>query len=180
GYGFYSRKYGLACDNIISMEMVDAKGKILQINKNSNQDLFFALRGAGGGSYGIVTHFVFGIHPIPSSVTYIELEFNSENMTQVQLLFDFFNNFGPHLNDNIVLKMKLGKKESEKKLSIVGLYLGNRAEAEAEINKLLTNNAKNPMIKPITSTYDDQLTFFESVEKLSTLTIPPFESKYEV
>ncbi|KAF0441097.1 FAD-binding domain-containing protein [Gigaspora margarita] len=48
GFGYYSRKYGLACDNIISMEMVDANGNILQVDSTLNPDLFFALRGAGG------------------------------------------------------------------------------------------------------------------------------------
>ncbi|KAF0494352.1 FAD-binding domain-containing protein [Gigaspora margarita] len=76
GFGYYSRKYGLACNNIISMEVVDGKGNILHVDSNTNSDLYFALKGAGGGSYGIVTYFVFRIHPTPPQVTYMELAFN--------------------------------------------------------------------------------------------------------
>ncbi|CAG8721806.1 3319_t:CDS:2 [Gigaspora margarita] len=119
GFGYYSRKYGLACDNIISMEMVDAKGDILQVDSILNSNLYFALRGAGGGSYGIVTYFVFRIHRTPPQVTYMELAFNRANMTQVYQLFDAFNEVGPLLDDGIALKMRLNKGS----LSITGLYL---------------------------------------------------------
>ncbi|KAJ3094582.1 hypothetical protein HDU97_007885 [Phlyctochytrium planicorne] len=57
GYGFLSRKYGLVTDNIVEMTMVDAQGNVLTVNKSNNPELFWALRGAGGGNFGIVTHF---------------------------------------------------------------------------------------------------------------------------
>lgn len=101
GFGYYSRKYGLACDNIISMEMVNVTGDILQVDSIKNFDLYFALRGAGGGSYGIVTYFVFRIHRTPPHVTYMELEFNKTNMNQVyQLLMKLVH----HLTMVLLLK----------------------------------------------------------------------------
>ncbi|CAG8693540.1 5388_t:CDS:2, partial [Funneliformis caledonium] len=184
GYGFYGREYGLACDNIISMNMVDAKGNLLENIESSNHyfDLFFALRGAGGGSYGIVTHFLFEIHPIPERVTYMSLEFNA---AQVRQLIKAFNEaeVNPRLENKTTLRMKLEKKRSILKLSIIGLYLGNRKRAEAEIDKLLTKTetTHEPKIKPILLEYVEQ-TFFESVENLATSSEPPFplQSKYEV
>src|SRR5437764_14962449 len=105
------------------MEMVDASGNLLQIDSTSNPDLYFALRGAGGGSYGIVTSFVLRIHPIPPQVTSMEFDFNP---TQVQKLFDAYNEVGPSLDDGIVLQLDLGKGA----LSITGVYLGPSTKAK--------------------------------------------------
>ncbi|RMF30876.1 MAG: FAD-binding oxidoreductase, partial [Candidatus Nitrosothermus koennekii] len=58
GFGWISRKHGLAVDNLISAEIVTADGKLLTASKEENADLFWAIRG-GGGNFGIVTSFKF-------------------------------------------------------------------------------------------------------------------------
>jgi len=64
GHGLTSRKFGLTCDNLISAHVVTADGDELDANLNENQDLFWALRGGGGGNFCIVTEFAFKVHPI--------------------------------------------------------------------------------------------------------------------
>ena len=64
GSGYLSRKHGLAVDNVLSMEVVTAKGAIVQANDSENTDLFWALRG-GSGNFGIVTKFEFKLHEMP-------------------------------------------------------------------------------------------------------------------
>src|SRR3984885_15372536 len=59
GFGLLGRPFGLACDSILSMEVVDASGKILTVSEQENPDLFWALRGGGNGSFGVVTNFNF-------------------------------------------------------------------------------------------------------------------------
>ncbi len=59
GFGLLGRPFGLACDSIISMEMVDASGNILAASAQQNANLFWALRGGGNGSFGVVTKFNF-------------------------------------------------------------------------------------------------------------------------
>jgi FAD/FMN-containing dehydrogenase len=59
GFGLLSRAFGLACDNVISMEMIDAFGQIRNVNDKENPDLFWALRGGGSGNFGVVTKFQF-------------------------------------------------------------------------------------------------------------------------
>jgi len=54
GYSMLSRSYGLASDNVIEFQMVDASGRLLTINQNTYPDLFWALRGIGGGNLGVV------------------------------------------------------------------------------------------------------------------------------
>jgi FAD/FMN-containing dehydrogenase len=67
GFGWLSRAYGLAADNLLSAEVVTADGKVLQVNENENADLFWALRG-GSGNFGIVTSFQFKLYPVGPQV----------------------------------------------------------------------------------------------------------------
>lgn len=63
GIGYLSRTYGLTLDNLLSVDMVLADGSVATADANQNSDLFWAIRG-GGGNYGVVTSFVFQLHPI--------------------------------------------------------------------------------------------------------------------
>ena len=59
--------YGLTVDNILEIDIVTADGTLLTANECENTDLFWALRGGGGGTYGIVTRMVHKAHDPPSN-----------------------------------------------------------------------------------------------------------------
>src|ERR671917_232140 len=63
GHGFLMRKYGLACDNLLSVDLVTAEGRVLTASADENADLFWGLRG-GGGNFGVATSFEYRLHQV--------------------------------------------------------------------------------------------------------------------
>ena len=67
GLGWLMSMYGLAADNLLSVELVTADGEVLEASETSNADLFWALRG-GGGNFGVATTFEYRVHPLAQIV----------------------------------------------------------------------------------------------------------------
>ena len=67
GSGWLERKYGLACDNLIAVELVTADGRSVRASDDENPDLFWALHG-GGGNFGVATSFTFRLHRVGPEV----------------------------------------------------------------------------------------------------------------
>lgn len=123
GYGHSTRLFGLTLDNVIEMEMVDATGQLLVVNGEVNENLFWALRGAGGGSYGIVTKFKFKMYTAPETVLYGIYYYSFEDFgIFFNALQDIINDLPNNINSLINI---------EKNYILMFLYALNYQNSEA-------------------------------------------------
>ena len=67
GFGWLTRLHGLTADNLLAADVVTADARLLRASADVNSDLFWALRG-GGGNFGVVVNFEFGLHPVGPEV----------------------------------------------------------------------------------------------------------------
>lgn len=112
GWGLSSRKFGLGCDSIIEIEMINYKGELLVINENIYPDLFWAMKGAGGGNFGVVVSITF---KLPDKVTYVtQFDINYSNIdfcNQVEL-FDIFQYWITKTSTDINVKISIIHKDN--------------------------------------------------------------------
>jgi FAD/FMN-containing dehydrogenase len=67
GFGYLTRRLGWSCDNVLSMDLVTADGRVVRASEDAADDLFWGLRG-GGGNFGVVTSFEYKLHPVGPEV----------------------------------------------------------------------------------------------------------------
>ncbi len=103
GHGFLMRKHGLACDNLLSADVLTADGRLLKASPAENQDLFWALRG-GGGNFGIVTSFEFRLHELSAVLGGLLLF----PYAQGRKVLSFYDEFSATMSDETGLLAALG------------------------------------------------------------------------
>ncbi len=89
GFGYLTRRFGWTCDNVVSMEVVNADGRIVRAAADENAELFWALRG-GGGNFGIVTSFEYKLYPVGPQILGGPLAWKGEDAASV---LEFFRTF---------------------------------------------------------------------------------------
>jgi len=99
GYGWLAGKYGLACDNLLSVDMVTADGQLLTASAGENADLFWGMRGAGA-NFGIVTSFEYRLHPVGPTVLGGMVLYP---MSQGKEVLHFFDEFSSTCPDEVTL-----------------------------------------------------------------------------
>ena len=66
GFGSFSKAYGLACGSLLEAEIVTADGTVRTVNRQMEPDLFWGIKGGGGGSLGVITRLTLRTHPLPN------------------------------------------------------------------------------------------------------------------
>jgi FAD/FMN-containing dehydrogenase len=89
GFGRIARRFGLACDNVRSFDVVTPDGRFQTANSQQNKDLYWGLRG-GGGNFGVVTSFEFQLHPVDPVMIGGELAYSwADTPAMLKFLFDY-------------------------------------------------------------------------------------------
>jgi hypothetical protein len=71
GHGWLTSEYGQGADNILEVEMVLSNGAIIVANECQNQDVFWATRGGGGGTFGVITKITMKAYPMPQTTQWV-------------------------------------------------------------------------------------------------------------
>jgi FAD/FMN-containing dehydrogenase len=102
GFGSFSKKFGSGAAGVIELEVVTANGEVLIVNKYQNPDLFWALRGGGGGTFGVVTRMTLLSHDIPTIDGWVSgtLAANSDE-TYVELIELYFSFVAASLTNEV-------------------------------------------------------------------------------
>jgi FAD binding domain-containing protein len=133
GVGFASRKFGLTCDNLLEATVVLADGTALVCNESSHPDLYWALRGGGGGNFGIVTRLVFRTHPVGQVATYA-LEWL---WTDAKEVVQAWQRLAPHAPDAFFSVLNLSTAVGGRpRITSAGQFLGTVDQLRAVLKPL--------------------------------------------
>ena len=133
GVGFASRKFGLTCDNLLEATVVLADGTAVVCNASRHPDLYWALRGGGGGNFGIVTRFVFRTHPI-SQVAIYTLEWP---WSDAKAVVQAWQQVAPHAPDGLFSVLNLNNAVGgHPRITSAGQFLGTVDQLRAAIKPL--------------------------------------------
>jgi FAD/FMN-containing dehydrogenase len=135
GHGFSSRALGLACDNVVAIDVVTADGRLRTCNERANSDLFWALRGAGAGNYGIVTKLVFRTHPV-SVATTVNLQWPWAVARRVIQAWQAFVPSAPDALSCVLLLAPTATAGGTPQVSVNGQVFGTREQALSVLRPL--------------------------------------------
>jgi FAD/FMN-containing dehydrogenase len=119
GMGLAGRAFGLASDNLMAAEIVTANGKLLRVYTKSDPDLLWALRGGGGGNFGVVTKLRFRVHAVPGSASWFTLRWP---WSSAGAALDAWLHWAPHVRDALTSVFHL---ETGPSVVVAGQYLGS-------------------------------------------------------
>ena len=135
GVGVLTRPWGLTCDAITSIEIVTADGTLRTVDAQHDPDLFWALRGGGGGSFGAVTAFTLATRPAPAvSTFYLTWPF-SAGADVIDAWQSWIHAADKRLNSTC--KVLADPRSDSRTPLIAGTWIGPASEMSAQLKPLL-------------------------------------------
>ena len=133
GIGWLSGKHGLACDNLLSVDIVTADGRLLIASQDENPDLFWAVRG-GGGNFGVVTSFEYQLHPVGPT---LQAGMVMHPFDKTKEVLKFYREFSGNIPDEMnTVGALLTSPEGQKVAAMAACYNGPLQEGEEALRPL--------------------------------------------
>ena len=137
GQGFSSRAHGLTCDNVTAIEVVTADGRRRTCSRSADPDLFWALRGGGAGSYGVVTALTLRTFAV-GVVTTFNVEWPWAAAREALLAWQSFMRRAPDELSSVLALRVPATTGGDPKVALNGQVLATKSEAMAAIAPLLS------------------------------------------
>lgn len=167
GWGLSCRYFGLGCDSIEEIEIVNYDGQIIKANSVCNEDLFWACRGAGGGNFGVVVSMTLRLPPRIQNVTLIEIDYRHSDTQTQELFLETWQEWLLSADKRITLISRIYNSDADGLSMLVrGIFYGVPEEAVQLVKEFLDLKG---------AVYDIQyVSFLEAVTILGS-SYPPFE-----
>jgi len=133
GLGWLMGKHGISIDHLLAVEMVTASGEVLTASAEENSDLWWACRG-GGGNFGVVTSFLFGLHEVGPMVRGGLIAFPGAQAAQVLRSYRDATDALP--DDCTLFAAQIHSPDGHRLCAIMACHVGSAAEADALFARL--------------------------------------------
>jgi FAD binding domain-containing protein/berberine-like enzyme len=134
GYGWLNGRYGLACDNVLTADVVTAEGHLVSASADENADLFWGIRGAGA-NFGVVTSFQYRLHPVGSVLAGLVLYPISQGRQVLRL----YHEFSASCPDEVsTIGLLLSTPDGTPAVGIAACYTGPIDEGERILKPIKT------------------------------------------
>lgn len=159
GLGYAARKYGMGADRLISARVALADGTVVRASAKEHTDLYWALRGAGGGNFGIVTDYEVAPVQIPA-LTLFNLNFSYGDAPQVILAWQDWMSTGPRelASELMFLYSTDAPAGTEPTVVLTGAFHGTKADCDQLLDRLTT-----AVGRPATSRTSTQLPYAQAM-----------------
>ncbi len=168
GWGLSCRLFGLTCDSLVSVELADASGRNVTANSHCNQELFWALRGGGGGNFGVVTGLTFKLPSLkPEVVTFIQLYYPDTGVAAQVRFWETWQRWLASTDERVTLQASIHHAADEGfAVYSRGLFYGPPEEAMAVVEPLAS--------LPGCEASFDGTTFYDAIQTIED-SYPPSE-----
>jgi FAD/FMN-containing dehydrogenase len=151
GVGVLGRKFGLTCDNLLSAQVVVADGRLLTCDAGQHADLFWALRGGGGGNFGVVTQFTFQAHPV-STLTLFTINWPWGAAAD---MLDAWQHWAPQAPDELWSNCLLISNNNQRATPLArvnGVYVGDESQLDGLLQQLIGQISVAPASRYVSQT----------------------------
>ena len=144
GFGWLTRKYGMASDHVLAAEVVLADGRVVRCSESVEPELFWALRGAGGGNFGVITEYEMRARVVPTMVGF-HLRWPWDTVQDVIAGWQRWIIAGPdELGSALSVTAAGGGPPT---VDVAGGWLGDRATLERHLDALVADVGSEPEMR---------------------------------
>jgi hypothetical protein len=167
GWGLSCRNFGLGCDSLKEIELINYEGAVIKADRENHSDLFWACQGAGGGNFGVIVTMTFQLPPKINHVTLIEIDYLNVDSSEQKKFLSLWQEWLKTADPRITLISRIYNSVDDGLAMLVrGIFYGKPQEAKQMMTDFLSLKGAEYSI--------EYMTFLEAVTIIGSF-YPPYE-----